>query len=318
MKKLLSTFLCIGFMSIQAQDAQVISNLSDDIENASISLSQTLGEIAVTDVAGPSISLNQGFHNAIPKIGVQLSVRVFLQGAYDEVSGLLRDDLRAQSYIPSTSPYIDALTVSSPTVFDTAGSNAIVDWVFVEVRDRSLSDLVVAEQSALLQRDGDVVGLDGVSPLEFDVYPGTYFLSVSHRNHLGVISNTTEVLSKDAFVLDFTDGSVVPKGGINGRWEFGDGALALIAGNVNGNNTVNILGTNNDSSNLRDFIFNNPSNIFGFPSFTFNGYSNFDVNLNGASNILGTENDASLLRTIIIGAQGNIFGFPSFTFTQQF
>ena len=89
---------------------------------------------------------------------------------------------------------------------------------------------MLAEQSALLQRDGDVVGIDGVSSLDFDLYPGEYFLSVSHRNHLGVISNTTQVLSKDEFVLDFTNGSVPAKGGINGRWEFNDGALAMIAG----------------------------------------------------------------------------------------
>jgi hypothetical protein len=295
----------------------VISNLGDDIANTQITLSQTLGELAVTDLSA-NITLQQGFHNGIPKTGVNLSVRVFLQGAYDENTGLLTDDLRAQSFIPTTSPYIDALQITDANVLNATGSNAIVDWVFVEVRDRNLSELVLAEQSALLQRDGDVVGLDGLSPLAFDLFPGEYFLSVSHRNHLGVISNTAEVLSKDSFVLDFTNGNVAAKGGINGRWQFGDGALAMIAGNASGDNRVNLLGANNDRLTLRNAILNDPGNFFGTVGYNISGYSNFDVNMDGSALIIGENNDSLYILNIIRTAEGNFFGTPGFTFTQQF
>ena len=318
MKRLLLGLLFGFYLSISfSQDAEVISNLGDDIANSTVSLSQTLGELAVTDLPG-SITLEQGFHNGIPKVGVNLSVRVFLQGAYDENTGLLRDDLRTQSYVPTTSPYIDALEITDGNVLTVSGSDAIVDWVFVEVRDRNLSDLVLAEKSALLQRDGDVVGIDGISSLDFDLYPGEYFLSVSHRNHLGVISNTTEVLSKDDYVFDFTDGTVAIKGGNNGRWAFGDGALAMIAGNINGDDRINILGVDNDGTDIRQAIFNDPGNFFNLPSYSINGYSVFDVNMNGQANILGTSNDATLIRNILITAPANFFNLPSFFFQQQF
>ena len=53
------------------------------------------------------------------------------------------------------------------------GSDAIVDWVFVELRNAS-GNTVVDSRAALLQRDGDVVDVDGVSPLRFtQVDPGS-------------------------------------------------------------------------------------------------------------------------------------------------
>ena len=318
MKKLLLASI-FGFMTSVgvSQEIEVLSNMGDDISNAQVSLSHTLGELAVTDISSANGALYQGFHNGAPQMGVVVSIRTVLQGAYDETSGLQRDDLRASNFVPTTSPYVDGLT-TTPAVLAVTGNDAIVDWVFVEVRDRVLSSLVLTEQSALLQRDGDVVDLDGVSPLEFNLPAGTYFVSVSHRNHLGIISDNAEMLSSNSFTLDFSDGSVAVEGGNAGSWQFGDGTIALVAGDINQNSATSISGTDNDATFLRNQIINDPSNFFQLINFTVVGYSNLDVNLDGFASLSGTNNDSTFLSNTVRNAPGNIFNLINFTLFQQF
>ena len=62
------------------------------------------------------------------------------------------------------SPY-DATTCNA-SVFNTTGANAIVDWVLVELRDGTTNTTVLQSQSALLQRDGDVVSVERNSSID--------------------------------------------------------------------------------------------------------------------------------------------------------
>ena len=96
--------------------------------------------------------------------------------------------LRA-TLLSTTSPYSDGLTTDA-SVFTVTGADAIVDWVLVEFRDASDSSVILGSRSALLQRDGDVVNVDGVSPLAFNQVPGNYFIIIKHRNHLGLCLQT--------------------------------------------------------------------------------------------------------------------------------
>ncbi|MBK6755574.1 MAG: hypothetical protein IPG69_18780 [Flavobacteriales bacterium] len=64
----------------------------------------------------------------------------------------------------------------------------IVDWVLVELRDADNPALIVASRSALIQRDGDVVDLDGSSAVVMTAEPGNYHVALRHRNHLGVMT----------------------------------------------------------------------------------------------------------------------------------
>ena len=136
----------------------------------------------------------------------KLSLTVFLQGPYSTADLDMNDDLRVQDLLGSDEPYaaLGYNHVSSGggesvvnDILNIATQNAIVDWVFVELRDATDNTIVVAARSALLQKDGDVVDLDGVSPLSF---PGitkgnSYFIAVRHRNHLGVMTASTEQLN---------------------------------------------------------------------------------------------------------------------------
>lgn len=102
-----------------------------------------------------------------------LAPKVLLDGPFDQASQLMRDDLRTAGLIPSVEPFsaMGNVVTSSPFasvgagVQNITGSNAIVDWVLVELRNPNSPGHVLAASVALLQRDGDVVALDGISPV---------------------------------------------------------------------------------------------------------------------------------------------------------
>jgi hypothetical protein len=172
---------------------------------------------------------------------------VYLQGAYETGTGLMRDDLRAQHLLPLEEPYASLGYIhlggggerTQQAVLDISGANAIVDWVFVEARDPSNHAIVKATRSALLQRDGDVVEIDGVSPVIFGGLPaGGYYVAVKHRNHLGVMSAAPVALSGSATVVNFTGNVNTTFGGANGIKALGNGLFGLYGGDFNHNGQV--------------------------------------------------------------------------------
>ena len=137
--------------------------------------------------------------------GVTLAAKVMLQGPFDTGMSMMNDILRNTSLVPMREPYTPLASFGSaslqnayrlmdsnlPTI---AGNDAVVDWVKVELRDPVTPTTVIASRAALVQRDGDVVDVDGISPVKFTgVAPGNYHVAIRHRNHLGVM--TQSVLS---------------------------------------------------------------------------------------------------------------------------
>ena len=150
---------------------------------------------------------------------VVVSLKAMLEGPYQ--GGMMRDDLRAASLLPVGEPFT-ALNFTHvgggggeavlPSVFDVIGNNAIVDWVLVELRQSGTPSNVIATRSALLQRDGDVVGLDGVSPVLLEAPAGSYHIALRHRNHLGVMTAVAMPLSATTTAIDLTLGSTAVHG----------------------------------------------------------------------------------------------------------
>ncbi len=118
--------------------------------------------------------------------GVELAVKVLLQGP---LSGSTMNN-GIQTILPTVSPYTSApATMTTNALASSDPNDAIVDWVLLELRDATDNTQVVAKRSALLQRDGDVVDMDGQSPVKFSgINAGTYHVVVKHRNHLGVMT----------------------------------------------------------------------------------------------------------------------------------
>lgn len=119
--------------------------------------------------------------------GGLLAIKVFLQGNYDENVNEMNS---VPFQIPLTNPYTDVqldnfgATIDA-SVLAVSGSDEIVDWVRIEVRDGATR----RNKAALVQRDGDVVDLDGISNVDFiGLVNGLYEVAVEHRNHLGVMS----------------------------------------------------------------------------------------------------------------------------------
>lgn len=121
---------------------------------------------------------------------LKIQPKVFLQGPYDAATSRMNDNLNITNLIPTTDPYGSGATITSATL-NGGGSgyyNDIIDWVQVELRSAANNTVTLETQSALLQADGDVVGLDGYSPLLFDYPKGNYHIVVRHRNHLSVMN----------------------------------------------------------------------------------------------------------------------------------
>ena len=217
--------------------------------------------------------INAGWSNfnsiTVADFFVYLSPKVFLEGGlYNPNEGeehLMRDDLRVAGVLPIRSPYGDGLTISeSEIVVAIEGENAIVDWVYVELRNATDNTIVVASQSALLQRDGDIVATDGNSALGITADPGNYLVAVNHRNHLGIISANAVALSSDTTSLDFTSDTSIVEGGSIALNTTDSGVLALILGDFDENELVDGI----DISSGIQFIGQS-------------GYNNADLDLNG-------------------------------------
>jgi hypothetical protein len=233
--------------------------------------------------------------------GAELKIRVFLQGALSSSNApLMRDDLRVKGLIPATEPYQDMAnfthvggggeTVTNPAVFQLEGKNAIVDWVFIQLRDPTDPKKVLATRSALLQRDGDVVDTDGISPLNFQSLPaGDYHVAVRHRNHLSVMTGMSVSLGKVPQFINFTDLNFLTYG--QHAQAAAGSRMAMWGGNVNGDKWVIAKGPFNDAFYLFSKVMSDSNNVSNARNFIVTGYSREDINLDGKIIFEGPGND---------------------------
>lgn len=224
--------------------------------------------------------------------GPSVRVRVNLQGPWDQAVNLMRDDLRAANLVPLTEPYSGlGFTMAGgagatvlPARLAVTGKNAVVDWVLLELRNKNNPAQIVATRTALLERDGDVVDVNGNNRLTFPVAGDNYFVSVRHRNHFGLRSQNAVALGANDVVLDLTLAGTAVHGTEAGTM-LSNGKRALWAGNVVRDNVLLYTGANND----RDMIL---QQIGGFiPTAASSGYVQSDVNLDGWIRYTGQNND---------------------------
>jgi len=169
------------------------------------------------------------------RAGLTLRPKVFLQGPYN--AGLMTDALRSGGHLPSTTPY-GGSEMLRPAALTVTGANAIVDWMLVELRDKNTPSNVVQTRNALVQADGDVVGMDGSSPLFFNgVANDDYFVVVRHRNHLSVMSQSALTMNTSVRTVNFTDGSV-PLYLNTAQATLSPGVYGMIAGDIDQNGVV--------------------------------------------------------------------------------
>ncbi len=243
---------------------------------------------------------------AYGQFGIRVNVRIWLDACYVGSQGMMHDSLRAQNLVPLDEPYAGLGYVhvgdggsehTSEGVLGVTGPEAIVDWVVLEIREAAANGFRVATRSALVQRDGDVVDMDGVSGVSFNVVAGTYFFSVKHRNHLGVMTSTALSFGPDGTPLDFTSAST-PVWGANARKDVG-GASVLWAGDANGNGQVKYTGNGNDRDAMLVLVGGTQ------PNATASGYHRQDVNMDGQVKYTGSGNDRDRVLLTIGGTTPN-------------
>ncbi|HPQ96685.1 MAG TPA: right-handed parallel beta-helix repeat-containing protein, partial [Thiolinea sp.] len=199
--------------------------------------------------------------------GVSLRVRAMLQGPYDPEAGLMADNLRLLDLLPRMQPYAEApfghagLERTADILLLADGNDAVVDWVLLELRSRERPALIVAARSALLQRDGDVVdAASGLPVLNFPgLSAGDYFVSLRHRNHLGVMTAQALTLGAVPALVDFSRPDLPVSAGQHGRLE--SDTLALMwAGDVNHDHRLHMLGSGNDMNRILSSVLMAPGN----------------------------------------------------------
>lgn len=260
---------------------------------------------------------------------LRVSPKVYLQGAYVNTAtpGLMRDDLRSGGHIPLNEPYAGLITagfthsgsgsgetIPSGVLVGTSTGSDIVDWVFAQLH-RSSDGVVIATRAVLIQRDGNVVDVDGtntkINYVNFageSAAGGPYYVSIRHRNHIGVRTPGTLALSRTATTAyDFTTAAGQALSSVQAS--LGSGFFGMYGGNANGNNTTRYTGGGsiNDNAYLLNVV------LGGVKGTIVTGYSVGDLNLNGTARYTGggTINDnAFLLNVALGGIKGAIITQP--------
>ncbi len=258
---------------------------------------------------------------------VYVKAKAFLQGPFNTTTGVMSDALRTPSnLIPLSDPYRTApystsafthvnnagAETAAATVFnDQASTNDnIVDWVFLELRNSNVSpgNTVLQTRSALIQRDGDIVDIDGVSPVTFNnTVNGNYTLAVRHRNHLGISADPATNLyaaaeaKGTAPTLDLTTATDAQIFGTSAAFTTGGGKNLMWGGNANFNTNMRFIGLANDKDYL---LLTAPSNGLGNSAATTlsNVYSPSDVNMNRNVRYIGLANDKDFMLITVLGS----------------
>ncbi len=279
----------------------------------------------VSTVAGETNTVNNTNVTIVPTPiaappAYALNVKMMLQGAMlGTTDGLMRDNLRTQNLIPLTSPYdvslhtrftkvaesTTATTIAAVLSANAGTSDAIVDWVFIELRNSASPSTVVRTISALVQRDGDVVAADGQPLLISGINAGSYFVAIKHRNHLGAMTASTVALSTaQTAIVDFTtmtNAQVFNNAGYDGYERATIGAVkALWAGNCNSDTRAKYDGASTDRQMIATNVLGHTVNTSG--SYVFNnaiGYFSGDVNMDGKAKYDGSGNDRILIQQLI-------------------
>jgi len=158
-----------------------------------------------------------------------LDLTMFIQGPYNSSTGKM--DLGLNSILPINQPFdTPPLSNPSPDWYYTGTESVvsipnafIVDWVLVQLRDAASPAAAgpattIYTQAAFITNTGQIVDLDGVSPLTFSgSISNNLYAVVWTRNHLGVISANPLVDVGGTFSYDFSSASGQAFGGVNAQ-----------------------------------------------------------------------------------------------------
>lgn len=168
-----------------------------------------------------------------------VNITAMLNGAIVGGATTMSNDL--QNYfggntglLPTSSPY-GAPTSTYAAINNPAGAaGQVVDWVKVEVRSAANPSTILETRSLLLKPNGSIVDATGKIPYFMESTTPVQ-LTVQHRNHLGIISNSIPTFSGNNVTYDFTTAlsQAFNAGGDPDQLILRNGKWAMIQGDVN-------------------------------------------------------------------------------------
>jgi len=184
-------------------------------------------------------------------INKKLNIRAKLEGPYNVETGLMNDDLRTLGYIPESEPYMqmgwggdgETIDLTDPDgQLSATGNDAIVDWIQVVLAKYTFDGYAYIDfRSALLQRDGDIVDING-GPVQFwNLPPGinSYHVAIQHRTHTTVISDEAYPVGDGVTLVDFTlSSTAITEDSRNPSRKLVNDEMVLWAGDVIRNGTI--------------------------------------------------------------------------------
>ncbi len=199
-----------------------------------------------------------------------VNLKVFLEGPFSNPA--MTTTINEAGYLPLSQPFhVTPWDYQGTESVPNIPNNSVVDWVLVDFRDAEMASAATASaiifrQAAFLLADGSIVDVDGSSLLKFyNSFKQNIFVSVWHRNHLGVISSSPVSKENNHLVYDFTTGEDKVLGGSIGYKKLNANRWGMISGD-----------------GLPDGIINNLDYETGWKNETgSNGYLNSDFNFDG-------------------------------------
>lgn len=199
-----------------------------------------------------------------------LDAGILLEGPYNESQ--MNTSLNQQGLIPLNQPFNQPPWNYSGT--ESVGSipnGNIVDWILVELRDANSPATAnglttLTRKAGFLLTNGQIVNLDGSSPLNFSsLFNINLYLVIWHRNHLGVLSNYALQANEGVFSYYFTDDSGKFYGSSDGYVELSPNIFGMADGDLDHNKNV-------EQTDKTDFWENEAGK---------SGYLSSDANMDG-------------------------------------
>jgi len=234
-------FASVLICPAQSIERDVVASSGDYYEGANISLSWTLGEIAIETYDNGSNILTQGFQQPGITLRIYVDLIAFLEGPYNGSD--MDITLNSEGLLPLTQPFNTSPWGYSGTESVGAIPNPeVVDWLLVELRDAvdapsATPATRMARKAAFIRSDGSVVGLDGFSELHFDVNIDNNLIVVLwHRNHLGMMS--AFALTEAGGVYDYNFTSAMGMAYLNGQKSLNGGVYGMYAGDADADGEI--------------------------------------------------------------------------------
>jgi len=304
-----------------------------------ISVASSVLNIRQTGVTSDNTANN--FSNAQLTISaISLRLNVLLEGATIGngmgFETIMRDNLRNSpftmvNYIPVADPYTnnpayntnfirvgdgtnpDFQSITNPAaMFADRGTTSAVDWIFIELRDKLVPTTIVGTRSAIVQRDGSVVDIDGSSNIKFPSIPtDNYYVAVRHRNHLGVMTANPvpETNFSGAGVVDFSTmapidlwNNSMAYNGYEMKLLPGGVKRALWAGDADASRKIKYTAPGDDLFRIFNNALNHPGNISSDYNYDFGyGYIAGDVDMNSKVKYTAPGDDAFRVFVQLLG-----------------